>query len=283
VANRRRAASRSEQGPTIEAAPAIAALQKQKQRGLELSADVNAGSTARQGWYNTTRAILAAAFGSDSGNISAVLSAGPHHQMYFEGTPDSVIEAHARDNLRAAATLLDSCIEQLEVLVPAAVATAPPLAEGAQQVEMGRSVFVVHGSDEGKKEAVARFLSRLDLEPIILHEQASLGRTLIEKFEAHADVPFAVVILTGDDSGGPSREPEFARPRGRQNVVFELGYFIGRLGRKRVCTLYQEGVEIPSDFSGVVYIPIDPAGAWRTLLARELRAAGFSIDMNLAL
>ncbi len=148
---------------------------------------------------------------------------------------------------------------------------------------MGTSVFIVHGTNDGRKEAVARFLSTLDLTPIILHEQANLGRTLIEKFEAHADVSFAVVVLTGDDSGGPTGHPESVRARGRQNVVFELGYFVGRLGRKRVCTLYEEGVEIPSDFNGIVYIPLDAAGAWRTLLARELRAAGFRIDMNQAL
>ena len=72
-------------------------------------------------------------------------------------------------------------------------------------------------------------------------------------------------------------------PRGRQNVVFELGYFVGHLGRNRVCTLYEPGVEIPSDFSGIVYVPIDEAGAWRTLLARELKAAGFEVDLNRAL
>jgi predicted nucleotide-binding protein len=257
-------------------------LQKQKQRGLELAADGKTDSTVRQSWYNTTRAILAAAFGSDSRNIGAVMSAGPNKQMYPYGTPDSVIEAHERENLAAAATMLDSCIEQLQILVPVASQSGRGAQEVSQRPEIGRSVFVVHGRDEGKKEAVARFLSTLDLVPIILHEQPNQGRTLIEKFEAHADVSFAVVILTGDDVGGPTNS-DIERPRARQNVVFELGYFVGRLGRKRVCTLYEEQVEIPSDFSGVVYVPLDPAGAWRTLLARELRAASFEIDMNRAL
>lgn len=70
--------------------------------------------------------------------------------------------------------------------------------------------------------------------------------------------------------------------RARQNVVFELGYFTGRLGRKMVCTLYEEGVETPSDYHGIVYIPLDSAGTWRILLARELKAAGFEIDLNRA-
>lgn len=144
-------------------------------------------------------------------------------------------------------------------------------------------MFIVHGSDDGKKEAVARLLSTLELAPIVLHEQANLGRTLIEKFEEHADVSYAVVLLTADDVGGHRGGTEPQRPRGRQNVVFELGYFVGWLGRKRVCTLYEAGVEMPSDFNGIVYIELDRAGAWRTLLARELKAAGFEIDMNKAI
>jgi predicted nucleotide-binding protein len=282
MATRKKTADTLNQGPTLDAARAILALQRQKQKGLELASNSGTDATARQSWYNTTAAILAAAFGPQSSNIRAVNWAGPHHnQMYFEGTPESVIETHGRENLRAAATMLDSCIEQLELLAPARLSERDA-DERSKHAETGTSVFIVHGSNEGRKEGAARFLSTLGLEPIILHEQPNRGRTLIEKFEAHADVSFAVVILTGDDLGGPTNS-ESGQPRARQNVVFELGYFVGRLGRKRVCTLYEEGVEIPSDFSGIVYIPLDAAGAWRTLLARELKAAGFEIDMNHAL
>jgi predicted nucleotide-binding protein len=282
MAKRTRSAADQAEGPTMDATSAITALRSQKQKGLELASETASDSTARRGWYNTTRAILAAAFGPESSNIGAVNSAGPHHQMYFEGTPQSLIDAHDRENLRAAATMLDSCIDQLQILAPPTRLTGRVAGESSQQAVTGRSVFIVHGRDDGKKEAVARFLTTLELEPIILHEQPSQGRTLIEKFEAHANVSFAVIILTGDDKGGPIHA-DSARPRGRQNVVFELGYFVGRLGRKKVCTLYEEGVEIPSDFSGIVYVPLDAAGAWRTLLARELKASGFEIDMNRAL
>jgi len=266
-------------GPTMDAPAAMAALQRQKERGLELA--TNSDLTARQGWYNTTRAILAASFGPESRNIGAVSSAGPHHQFYNDRTPDHVMETHARENLRAAAIMLDSCIEQLQILAPASGSIEN--AASPQHENLGNSVFIVHGRDEGKKEAVARFLGNLGLEPIILHEQANLGRTLIEKFEDHANVSYAVVLLTCDDSGGPRNGSETPRPRGRQNVVFELGFFLGRLGRERVCTLFEQDVEIPSDFNGVVYIPLDSAGAWRTLLARELKAAKFEIDMNRAI
>lgn len=142
-----------------------------------------------------------------------------------------------------------------------------------------RKVFVVHGHDEGAREAVARFLERLDFETIILHEQANQGRTIIEKIEAHGDVGFAVVLLTPDDVGG-LKDGELS-PRARQNVLLELGFFIGALGRSRVCALKRGDVEIPSDFGGVVYEPYDAGGgAWKSALGRELQAAGFEIDWN---
>lgn len=143
-----------------------------------------------------------------------------------------------------------------------------------------RSVFVVHGRDNAAKETVARFLEKLGLRAIILHEQPNKGATLIEKFEANSDVGFAVVLLTPDDRGGVASEPSRMSPRARQNVVLELGYFIGKLGRQRVCALYMEGVEIPSDFQGVVYVPYDAGNTWRLQLATELKAAGIEADFD---
>jgi hypothetical protein len=142
-------------------------------------------------------------------------------------------------------------------------------------------VFVVHGHDGEAKESVARFLEKLGLVPIILHEQPSQGRTVIEKFEISSkNVAFAVVLLTPDDVGGTTDEATDLRPRARQNVILELGYFMGRLGRTRVCALYKGGVELPSDFQGVVYIEFDPAGAWRTKLAQELLGAKITIKLE---
>lgn len=148
------------------------------------------------------------------------------------------------------------------------------------QRTMTKKVFVVHGHDEGKREAVARFLDMLELEPIILHEQANKGRTIIEKFEDHADAGFAVVLLTPDDIGAVDRDKNDLKPRARQNVILELGFFIGKLGRKRVCALKSHCVENPSDVDGMVYINLDEPDAWKTGLVRELRAAGFDIDAN---
>jgi len=146
---------------------------------------------------------------------------------------------------------------------------------GAQPVS---KVLVVHGRNHEVREEVARLLMKLGVEPILLDEQAAMGRTLIEKLEAQTDMSFAIVILTGDDLGSFPRESGAPRPRARQNVIFELGFSVGQLGRDRVCALYEEGVELPSDIHGVEYTVIDGAGAWRAKLARELHEAGFRFD-----
>jgi predicted nucleotide-binding protein len=140
-------------------------------------------------------------------------------------------------------------------------------------------VFVVHGHDEGALQAMARFLGTIGLQAIVLREQPDQGRTTIEKFEACAsEVGFAVALFTPDDFGGPVAAPKQAA-RARQNVIFELGYFVGSLGRGRACLLRKGDVEIPSDLVGVIYTDMDhPAEGWKVKLARELRAAGFEFD-----
>ena len=151
------------------------------------------------------------------------------------------------------------------------------------KVSTSRTVFVVHGHDEAIKQSVARFLERLDLKVVVLHEQPDKGKTLIEKLEASSseiDIACAIVILTPDDVGAQLSEKDKLRPRARQNVVFELGYFIAKLGRQRVRALYAEGVELPSDYQGVLYTQLDKPGAWKLELAREIKAAGINVDLN---
>ncbi|MBI5178533.1 MAG: nucleotide-binding protein [Nitrospinae bacterium] len=141
----------------------------------------------------------------------------------------------------------------------------------------GNEVFIIHGHDNELKETVARFIENLGLNPIILHEKANEGKTIIEKFEKHSSVGFAIALLTPDDKGRKNKVRK-ERSRARQNVIFEMGYFFGRLGRHRVCALKKGGLEIPSDNDGVLYIPYDTAGAWKHSLFIELKAAGYSID-----
>ena len=148
--------------------------------------------------------------------------------------------------------------------------------------EHGKSkdIFVVHGHDHGAKETVARFVEKLGLHPIILHEKPNAGRTIIEKFSDYSEVAFAIVLLTPDDEGNPNNPAAKPRPRARQNVIMELGFFLGKLGRSHVCALHVDGVEIPSDYQGVLFVPFDPVGQWKHELLRELKAAGIPIDAN---
>jgi predicted nucleotide-binding protein len=143
-------------------------------------------------------------------------------------------------------------------------------------------VFLVHGRDNEVKQTVARFLEHLGFDPIILHEKPGGGRTIIEKIEHYGKgVEYAVVLLAPDDEGHLRDSSEDYKPRARQNVIFELGYFIGKLGRGRVSAIkVGDDIEGLSDFGGVEYIPWDAHDGWQKKLARELVAAGFSVDTS---
>ena len=136
-------------------------------------------------------------------------------------------------------------------------------------------IFIVHGHDEGARESVARFLEKVGLEPVILHEQAGHSKTLIEKLEHYSQVRFALVVMTPDDVGGKNESA--LKPRARQNVVLELGYFLGLLGRSKVRALYKGNLELPSDIMGVEYIPMNDE-SWKLKLVRELEASGFEVN-----
>jgi len=161
---------------------------------------------------------------------------------------------------------------RVEQKTAGAIAHGPTARKSPDARQSRPSVFVVHGHDSTTRSAVSRTVKRAGFDVVLLDQKASRSKTIIEKLESHSDVSFAVVLLTPDDRGRAARSRKGLKPRARQNVVLELGYFIGHLGRKRVCTLYHEGVELPSDWNGVVYIPIDKAGAWRSKLREELKA-----------
>lgn len=146
------------------------------------------------------------------------------------------------------------------------------------------SVFIVHGHDEGAKHAVARFLETIGVEPVILQEQINSGKTVIEKFEDFASrAGFAIVLMTADDMGYPNGRPTEIKGRPRQNVVLELGFFASKLGRHRTLVLVKGNVEMPSDVIGLVYESMDSAEGWKMRVAKELKAAGFDVNLNNAL
>ena len=146
--------------------------------------------------------------------------------------------------------------------------------------QVSKKVFIVHGQDNEAKLDMARFIEKAGLEAIILHERVNAGNTIIEKIEANSDVGFAVIIYTPCDIGAQNIQNMELSPRARQNVVFEHGYFNGKLGRSRVSAFVKGDIEKPNDISGVVYTDLDQAGAWKIGLLKELKAVGYNVDPN---
>lgn len=224
---------------------------------------------------------LARTFGADSVEYHTYGLAARFSWPITVGNPtpiQRIRECLVRDKARSIELLqaaVASLEEQMDELGGSTSPNAAPMRPAPLET---RKIFLVHGHDTSARETVARFLERCGFEPVILHEQANQGRTIIEKFEANADVGFAVVLLTPDDeviipNGGSAK-------RARQNVILELGYFIGRLGRDRVCALKNGELELPSDIFGVVWTDFDTNGAWKLALAKELQAANFEVDWN---
>ena len=203
----------------------------------------------------------------------------------FSASIDEVNSRLARDaymsGLKESYALIASLIEQIEVYSDD---DGGPTQRGNKGERIGQAasnqVFVVHGRDQGALAEVKQVLIQLGLDPVVLQDLPNQGRTIIEKFEDYAQVGFAVVICTPDDEGKLAQGDREPQPRVRQNVVFEWGYFIGELGRARVCALIKGEVEIPSDYAGVLYVEMDGNGAWKLRLARELKQAQYAVDAN---
>lgn len=271
---KRRTSPGPETPPDLEPGRALDLLRRQLDVGEKLGSSGIVPDEEFRGWKNTTREFIRRSFDSDSSNLFRFDRANASFSYSTQKIYPAYKDEHRRECLNSRIAILKSCIDQLEAMAesPLPYAPAPPA--------NGR-IFLVHGRNEGICESVARFLESLGLPVTILHEQPNKGRTIIEKFEDNADVGFAVVLLTGDDKGGlASDSPKNYRPRARQNVILELGFFFAKIGRDRVCALYEPGVEIPSDFSGVLFVELDPNRRWHVELARELKSAGFDVDMN---
>jgi hypothetical protein len=186
-------------------------------------------------------------------------------------------ERNWRSGQQESIALIDLMIEELEWGEPEWAQIEEDLA-----VPKSNRVFVVHGHDNEMKQAVARTLEKLGLEAVILHEKPNRGQTLIEKIERYSDVDFAVVLLSPDDTGySKAKGSDTAQPRARQNVILELGYFAGKLGRESVVALYRGEIELPTDYDGVLYTPYDgDSGTWRSELVAELKESGYSVSAD---
>lgn len=240
----------------------------------------------RRSWRDLTCRALASIF-STSEASDDFHRAVTHGRVRIVGVGPDIAEdlKTISDGIR----VLESYSEQLEYIT---TVDAPDEGtsddDAAARPSTDGQVFVVHGRDEALKTLVCRTLERTgEHDVVVLHERPNSGRTIIEKFEQYASVAdYAVILATGDDLGrlnpaySGQGEQSAEAPRARQNVIFELGYFVGKLGRSRVAVLYEPGVELPSDYHGVTYTELDPSGRWAFELLRELRSAGLSFDLN---
>ncbi|WP_299574482.1 nucleotide-binding protein [uncultured Shewanella sp.] len=164
-----------------------------------------------------------------------------------------------------------------QVIIPSSI-TNTPVPPAKEVPRNKRKVFIVHGHNNEVKQEVSRFVEQLGLEAIILHEQANAGMTIIEKIEHYSnDADFALVLYTPCDLGRAITEPNPPKNRARQNVVFEHGYLIAKLGRENVCPLVKGALETPNDISGVLYVTIDDPGAWKNQVAKELTQCGYTL------
>lgn len=242
--------------------------------------DLKAVRTAYYTWTEFNRELLRAVFSTDE--ISKEFAASPRMIYSIGGTPDLGEEiSETRSDLGIYVRRLESIVERLPLFeAPGDLPTSSVSSLAPDEVASGRRVFIVHGRDRGPVDACARLLADQGLESVILDEQPNRGRTIIEKFEEHTDVAYAIALLTPDDVGGLADAKSMA-PRARQNVILELGFFVGKLGRRHVAALVDPTVEIPSDIEGVLFIPLDPGRDWRFRLAKELKDAGLAIDLNL--
>lgn len=231
-------------------------------------------------WRTSTETVLRKVMGEGSPAWKNFMSVDYEPGVYTLGMD---MRPYRAAGVRTAIDRLNSAVHELILEEEFAEEVSVVVREetGVSPAPVGKQVFVVHGHDGERKHEVARFIKNLTGdEPVILHEQADDGQVLIEKFEASAaKTGYAVVLLTADDLGRAKSAAE-EQSRARQNVVFEMGFFFGAIGRSRVTVLRDADVEDPGDIQGFVYTPLDRAGAWKMTVARNMQSAGLDVDWS---
>lgn len=247
-------------------------------RGLSSDQEAQKLLADESAWTDYSRDLLRSLFTTDQLMHEYMQAAGLSVATYFRVPTPAEQAKQAKEKVSSRVAKLQSIIDRLglydnrELFSPTPVTRRVP-------ADFTRA-FVVHGRDDAARESVARFLEKLGIEAIILFEKASSGRTIIEKLEHYGKVSFAVVLLTPDDEGRLAGSADGLKPRARQNVLLELGFFVGKLGRENVCALCKPPIDVPSDWDGVVWVQMDDHDGWKIKLAKELKAAGFAVDPN---
>lgn len=261
-------------------AKAIEHLRKSLDRNQELKR-LRYDDHAFDKWLRDTKVVLINVFGEGSRPTKEFKKISFTPWMWTLGESDGTFQRAYQSGLGRAEAILLSMIEEIEEFWD-----EDPISTTSDHKHLianpsTKKVFVVHGRDIGAKDTVTRFLEALDLEPIVLQEQPDRGRTVIEKFEEYADqCGFAVVLCTPDDFGGLASDNGETEQRARQNVIFELGFFVGKLGRGFVSLVVKGDVKIPTDYVGVLHTKLDESDGWKNKLVGELKSAGFEVDAN---
>lgn len=235
--------------------------------------NVDSSSPEFQAWKVKTERFLIKKYGEKSYEVKNFRNHSFSLSIFTFDTPDSAFVKACRDDLKAIKAIFQNYLIDIKEEIES---EAKQKGSEGEIVEDFNKVFIVHGHNGELKEAVARLIERQGIKPIILSEQTNRGATIIEKIESNSDVQAAVCLFTADDFG-KGRNEQCDNLRARQNVIFETGYFIGKLGRQRTVIISDKEIELPSDLQGVVYTNISE---WRFMVLKELKAIGYNIDYN---
>lgn len=268
----------------MEKQPLVSDLTRFKERllGEVVNAYRERGTEFGNNRFDAWRRKLTAFLSEHLPSQVAILNDKLTHFAFSIGANESDLQVFWREDGEAMVSFLDSIILDVENnefdLFPIQADSDKTKTNNKKNKRMSK-VFIVHGHDGEAKQRTARFVEKLGFKAIILHEQASRGKTIIEKIEEFTDVGFAIVLYTPDDLGNIKEKAEKGelRPRARQNVVFEHGFLIGKIGRSNVIPLVSGDMELPNDISGMIYLTDD---SWQVDVAKEMKAAGYEIDFN---
>lgn len=239
-----------------------------------ISHHVRSSTPAFEAWHTKAERFLIKKFGKDSLEHKKLLDTY-FSPLIWIGDDE---EQDIRDSIKYCADGLRSCKAIFETYMEDIADENESISKSEPKTnfENMNKIFIVHGHDGELKQSIARLIEKQEIEAIILSEQANMGMTIIEKFEKHSDVTGAICLFTADDFGRAKLVPN-EQPRARQNVVFEAGYFMGKLSRGRVVVIAEKGVELPSDMQGIVYTD---KGNWEIEVLKEMKTMGYAIDLN---
>lgn len=236
--------------------------------------DISTSDPEFNAWELKVKRFISKKFGTNSLEMEKFNDTSFFLEIWSPDTPEEEFYQNlydaCRDGLKTTKVILESYLEELSD-------EAEPVAPLQSNLSKDTSkVFIVHGHDGELIQSVARIIEKQSIKAIILSEQVNNGKTIIEKFEENSNVGCAICLFTADDIG-KAKDVKKGQPRARQNVVFETGYFMGKLDRDHIIILSDSGIEIPSDLAGVVYTNTQD---WQFSLLKELRSMGYNIDLN---